>query len=61
MHLVAGVSNGWIVEFHYARMLRNEVIFVNPPRFDHGGVTLPEKPGLGLEVNEAALKEFKEP
>ncbi len=61
MHLIAGVANGWIVEFHYGHMLRDEVIFVKPPRFDHGFLTLPEKPGLGLEVNEAALKEFQEP
>jgi L-rhamnonate dehydratase len=61
MHLIAAVANGWIVEFHYGHTLRNEVIFVNPPRFDHNWVTLPEKPGLGLEVNEAALKEFQEP
>ncbi len=60
MHLIAGVANGWIVEFHYGHTLRNEVIFVDPPRFDHGWVTLPEKPGLGFEPNEAALKEFQE-
>jgi L-alanine-DL-glutamate epimerase-like enolase superfamily enzyme len=59
MHLLAGVANGWIVEFHYGHTLRNEVIFVNPPRFDHNWLTLPEKPGLGLELNEAALKEFQ--
>ncbi len=61
MHLVAGVSNGWMVEFHYGHTLRDNVIFVNPPLFDHGFLTLPEKPGLGLEVNEAALKEYQDP
>lgn len=60
MHLVAGVANGWMVEFHYGHTLRDETIFVNPPRFDHGWLTLPEKPGLGLDVNEAALKEYQE-
>ncbi len=61
MHLIAGVANGWMVECHYGHMLHDEVIFVDPPRFDHGWLTLPEKAGLGLEVNEAALKEFQEP
>ena len=61
MHLIAGVANGWMVECHYRHVLRDEVIYVKPPRFDHGWLTLPEKPGLGLEINEAALTEFKEP
>ncbi|MFC2025254.1 mandelate racemase/muconate lactonizing enzyme family protein [Chloroflexota bacterium] len=60
MHLIAGVANGWIVEFNYRHMLRDETIFVNPPRFERGGLTLPEKAGLGLEPNEAALKEYLE-
>jgi L-rhamnonate dehydratase len=61
MHLIAGVANGWMVECHYGHMLRDELIFVNPPRFDHNWLTLPEKPGTGMELNEAALKEFLEP
>ncbi|MBI4303055.1 MAG: mandelate racemase/muconate lactonizing enzyme family protein [Chloroflexi bacterium] len=60
MHLIAGVANGWIVEFHYAHMLRDEIIFVDAPRFDRGWITLPEKQGLGFEPNEAALKEYLE-
>jgi L-alanine-DL-glutamate epimerase-like enolase superfamily enzyme len=60
MHFIAGVANGWLVECHYGQMLRDEVIFVDPPSFDHGWLTLPEKPGLGLELNEAALQEFQE-
>jgi L-alanine-DL-glutamate epimerase-like enolase superfamily enzyme len=61
MHLIAAVANGWIVEFHYGHTLRNEAIFVDPPSFDQGWVTLPEKPGLGFELNEAACKEFQVP
>jgi L-alanine-DL-glutamate epimerase-like enolase superfamily enzyme len=60
MHLIAGVTNGWLVEFHYGNMLRDEAIYVNPPRFDKGWLTLPEKPGLGLEPNHDALKEYLE-
>ncbi len=61
MHLVAGVANGWLVEFRLGHMLRDEIIFVNPPRLERNWITLPEKPGLGLEINEAALKEYREP
>jgi L-alanine-DL-glutamate epimerase-like enolase superfamily enzyme len=60
MHLIAGVANGWIVEFHYGHTLCCEALLVNPPRFDHNWLTVPEKPGLGLELNEVALKEFQE-
>lgn len=57
MHLIAGVSNGWRVEFHLLMWYVGETIFKNPPRPEKGWVTLPEGPGLGLEPNEDALKE----
>jgi L-alanine-DL-glutamate epimerase-like enolase superfamily enzyme len=60
MHLVAGVTNGWLVEFHALGQKLSEVIFVNPPKVEKGWVTLPEKPGLGMDVNYAALKEYEE-
>ncbi|GAF71208.1 unnamed protein product, partial [marine sediment metagenome] len=60
MHLVAGVPNGWRVEFHAVPVKLGEAIFIDPPKPEGGFVTLSEKPGLGLEVNEAALKEYEE-
>jgi L-rhamnonate dehydratase len=60
MQLIAGVANGWIVECHYGHMLRDEILFVDPPSFDRGWLTVPETPGLGLQVNEAALREYQE-
>ncbi len=60
MHLIAGVANGWLLELHAKVTRLNETIFVDPPKPEGGWITLPEKPGLGVEVNEAALKEYEE-
>lgn len=60
MHLIAGVANGWRVEFHVPMWRTGEAIFKNPPRPEKGWVTLPDRPGLGLEPNEDALKKFAE-
>ena len=60
MHLHAAMSNGWRVEFHLDMWKVGEVIYKNPPTPDRGWVTIPEKPGLGLEPRWEALKEFEE-
>ncbi len=60
MHFIAGVANGWMVECHYGHVLRDQIIYHKAPHPDKGWLTLPETPGLGLDVNEDALKEFEE-
>ena len=60
MHLHAAMSNGWRVEFHLDMWKVGEVIYKNPPAPERGWVTIPEKPGLGLEPRREALKEFEE-
>ncbi len=60
MHLIAGVANGWRVEFHVPMWRAGEVIFKDPPHPQKGSVTLPDRPGLGLEPNEDGLREFAE-
>jgi len=61
MHLIAGVANGWRVEFHVPMWVTGEMIFREPPRPVRGTVTLTEQPGLGLTPNEEALKDTREP
>lgn len=61
MHLIAGVANGWRVEFHVPMWMTGEMIFKDPPKPVKGSVTLTELPGLGLEPREEALKETQEP
>lgn len=60
MHLIAGVANGWRVEFHLLMWLTGEMVFRNPPSPVQGMVTLPEQPGLGLEPNDEVLRDSEE-
>lgn len=60
MHLIAGVANGWRVEFHLLMWRAGELIFRDPPKPVRGTVTLTEQAGLGLEPNEDALRETRE-
>ncbi|HWP58517.1 MAG TPA: enolase C-terminal domain-like protein [Candidatus Acidoferrales bacterium] len=60
MHLIAGVANGWRVEFHVPMWVAGEMIYRDPPKPARGTVTLTEKPGLGLEPNEDALRDTLE-
>lgn len=60
MHLQAAMANGWRVEFHFEMWGVGDKIYKEPPSPDHGWVTLPETPGLGLEPRFDALKEFEE-
>jgi L-alanine-DL-glutamate epimerase-like enolase superfamily enzyme len=60
MHLHAAMSNGWRVEFHLDMWKVGEVKYKNPPAPERGWVTIPEKPGLGLEPRWEALKEYEE-
>ena len=55
-HLLAGVDNGWRVEFHLLMWRAAEAIFKSPFGPVKGKVKLPTVPGLGLEPNEDALK-----
>ncbi len=57
-HLMAAVPNGWRVEFHTKTWIVGDTLFQNPPRPVNGWVTLPERPGLGLEPKEDALGEY---
>lgn len=61
VHLIAGVANGWRVEFHVPMWVTGELIFRDPPRPSRGTVTLTERPGLGLEPREDVLRDTREP
>jgi len=59
IHLHAAVPNGWRTEVRVPNWLAANVIYKDPPNPVNGWVTLTERPGLGLEVNEDAVKEYK--
>jgi L-rhamnonate dehydratase len=58
MHLQAGVSNGTLVEIHYLANELYQRIYTGLPTPEKGWLALPEAPGLGFDINPAALKEF---
>ena len=60
-HLIAAIPNGWRVEFHIPMWYVGNTFFQDPPQPVKGTVTLTDRPGLGLEPKEDALKEFQEP
>ena len=55
MHTMAGLMNGWLVEFHLGMQLVGKQLFVDPPRPDQGVVRIPDQPGLGLQPNRDSL------
>jgi L-alanine-DL-glutamate epimerase-like enolase superfamily enzyme len=54
---MAGLMNGWRVEFHLDMQAVGELLFINPPRPADNIVRIPAKPGLGLEPNRDVLKD----
>jgi len=59
VHLHAAVPNGWRTEVRVPNWLAANVIYKDLPNPENGWVTLTERPGLGLELNDDAVKEYK--
>ncbi len=59
MHLQAGMSNGWRVEFHYIRWMMSKTVYKETPEPINGWVTVPETPGLGLDPKPGVIKEYR--
>lgn len=59
-HLIAGIANGYRVEYHVPIWAASERIFKDPFRPHAGSVTLPDVPGLGLQPDEDMLRETRE-
>jgi L-rhamnonate dehydratase len=56
MHLQAGVANGSLVELHYLAIELCKQIYTDLPSARDGMLDLPEKPGLGFELNREAVR-----
>lgn len=57
LHTMAGLMNGWRVEFHLGMQEVGERIFIDPPKPDAEIVRVANKPGIGLEPNFDALRD----
>lgn len=60
MHLVAAAPNGIYLEklFMFEEVVRS--VFLNAPEPVEGILTIPEKPGLGIELNMDYIKEYRD-
>jgi L-alanine-DL-glutamate epimerase-like enolase superfamily enzyme len=59
MHTMAGLMNGWIVEWHLGMVQVGEILFSDAPAPKDGMLTIPDRPGLGLTLDRDALAETR--
>lgn len=55
MHLIAAIPNGLIVEY----MPWWDVIYKEPPQVIEGCFNIPDKPGVGLELDPDVIQKYK--
>jgi L-rhamnonate dehydratase len=58
MHLHAGLANGGLVEYHYPAVEACRAVYRDLPEPKDGWLAVPEKPGLGFEPDEDAVREL---
>lgn len=56
LHTMAGLMNGWLVEWHLGMVQVGEMLFPGAPRPVDGRLAVPDRPGLGLDVDREALR-----
>ena len=63
-HICSSVSNfmilAWQIYFHKNPMFQ-EIVTFDGPMVDDGFITLSEKPGIGVEINEEGMKKHATP
>jgi L-alanine-DL-glutamate epimerase-like enolase superfamily enzyme len=57
MHTMAGLMNGWMVEWHLGMVQVGQVLFKDAPSPADGTLAIPQRPGLGLTLDRDALRE----
>lgn len=58
VHLSASIPNFLILEFFVSARERREEILKQPIKAEGGYVTVPTKPGLGVEIDEEAIAKY---
>ncbi|MPZ60504.1 MAG: mandelate racemase/muconate lactonizing enzyme family protein [Propionibacteriales bacterium] len=56
LHTMAGLMNGWLVEWHLGMVQVGEMLFPDAPGPVDGKIAVPDRPGLGLTVDREALR-----
>lgn len=57
MHTLAGLMNGWFLEWHLGMAQVGELLFPDAPKPVNGRLSIPDRPGLGLAVDHNALRD----
>ena len=61
-HVCATVPNFLVLEWHWVdRPAWHELVCADPPLIQNGHIRLPDGPGLGVELNEDAAREYARP
>ena len=56
------IPNFLVLEWHwYERPHWDELVVTDAPIIQDGYITIPEKPGLGVELNDEAAKQYLRP
>ncbi len=58
LHFLAALKDGNLMEFCRTGSPLNTDLLVNPIEFKDGMVTVPQAPGLGIELNEEVVKKY---
>ncbi|MCU1646419.1 MAG: mandelate racemase/muconate lactonizing protein [Nocardia sp.] len=56
LHTLAGLMNGWLLEWHLGMAQVGKLLFPDSPEPIDGVLTVPDRPGLGLTVDRDALR-----
>jgi L-rhamnonate dehydratase len=59
-HLIAAIPNGWMTEYHGVVGAVSELVFEDSIKPRGGRLRLSDRPGLGLRLNDSAVREAKE-
>jgi L-alanine-DL-glutamate epimerase-like enolase superfamily enzyme len=58
-HLIAGLSNGWMTEYHLLVAALWDSLLPGFPRPSRGRLTMPDAPGIGWTLDAEALDAFR--
>jgi L-alanine-DL-glutamate epimerase-like enolase superfamily enzyme len=59
MHLIAAIPNAPVLEFSVTESPIRKGILTSPFEMKDGYVAIPQKPGLGIEINHEVLNKYK--
>jgi L-alanine-DL-glutamate epimerase-like enolase superfamily enzyme len=59
LHLVSSIPNGLFVEYRTTPTVLMNELLKEPIKIENGYAKVPDKAGLGIELNEKVIKEYK--